>query len=116
MDLYRANKQQLIAKAQQFSDENSELWESGFELHMLRDAYNPFEYKWLQTKLDTEVALNVNRIHEVNKAMVETQGESLPLILVNNLLDNNTTSKTYNKCIVCGGEIIDGQHIIDHGN
>ena len=115
MDLYRANKHQLIAKAQQLSDENSELWDSGFEMHLEKDAFNPFEYKWLQTKLDTEVMLNVNRIHTINRVMVERHAESLPLLLVNELLDMNTKSDTYEKCVVCGGEIIDGQHIVDHG-
>ena len=46
--------------------------------------------------------------------MVDNYGESLPDRFTIELVDNWTSSPTYGKCRVCGRDIIDGHHEIDH--
>ena len=77
-------------------------------------AYSPFEYQWRMKRIRACIDEQLEELHELNETMVDNYGESLPDRFTIELLDNNTSSPTYSKCRVCGREIIDGHHEIDH--
>ena len=77
-------------------------------------AYSPFEYQWRMKRISACIDEQMEELHELNERMVNTHGESLPEEFTIELLDNSTSSATYGKCRVCGRDIVDGQHEIDH--
>ena len=77
-------------------------------------AYSPFEYQWRMKRIRACIDEQLEELHELNETMVDNYGESLPDRFTIELLDNNTSSPTYGKCKVCGRDIIDGHHEIDH--
>jgi len=77
-------------------------------------AYSPFEYKWRMKRISACIDEQIEDLHELNERMVNAWGESLPETFTIELIDNNTSSPTYGKCRVCGRDIVDGQHEIDH--
>ena len=77
-------------------------------------AYSPFEYQWRMKRISACIDEQIEDLHELNERMVNAWGESLPETFTIELIDNNTSSPTYGKCRVCGRDIVDGQHEIDH--
>ena len=116
MDLYRAKKEDIIAKAQEYADDIDRLDDAGHELYLEQSAYSPFEFKWRMARHESYVWQNIGRIHYINEVMMDMHAESLPSNLTAYLVDNMTSSDTYGKCIACGGEIEDGHHIISIGH
>lgn len=77
-------------------------------------AYSHFEYQWRMKRISACIDEQIEELHELNETMVNNYAESLPSRFTIELLDNQTSSATYDKCRVCGRDIIDGQHEIDH--
>ncbi len=76
-------------------------------------AYSPFEYKWRQNRNESERDELIEKLHDINELAMNQYGQVIP-DAARELLDNNTSSPTYGKCRVCGRDIVDGQHEIDH--
>ena len=109
-----APKSSIISQADQHLEAITMLQEEDYDVFCEASAYSPFEYQWRMKRISACIDEQVEEIHELNETMVNNYAESLPDRFTIELLDNNTSSPTYSKCRVCGRDIIDGHHEIDH--
>ena len=109
-----APKSSIISQADQHLETITLLQEEDYDVFCEASAYSPFEYQWRMKRISACIDEQLEEIHELNETMVNNYAESLPDRFTIELLDNNTSSPTYSKCRVCGRDIIDGHHEIDH--
>ena len=114
MDNLITLKSVLIEDAEKHLENIVMLETEDFDVYCEASAYSPFEYKWRMKRISACIDEQMEELHELNESMVDKYAESLPERFVIELIDNSTSSPTYGKCRVCGRDIVDGQHEIDH--
>ena len=113
-DLSNTPVSSILSEAQEQVETIQLLEEEDYEVFCEAQAYSPFEYKWRMKRISACIDESLEALHDLNDAMMAKTAESLPARFVRELVDSRTSSPTYDKCIVCGREIIDGQHEVDH--
>ena len=114
MDNLTAPISSIISQAHQHLKEITILQEEEYDIFCEASAYSPFEYQWRMKRISVSIDEKIENLHDLNEQMVNNYAKSLPDRFTIELLDSNTSSPTYDKCRVCGRNIIDGQHEIDH--
>lgn len=111
-NLYTADMQGLEDRADKYIKDINKLDEEAHDIFLEKSAYSPFEFKWMMARQESYVWEITGKLHRLNEVAVSLEGYELPEYVISYLVDRITGSPTYDKCIVCGKEIIDGHHEI----
>ena len=113
-NIYTADVQGLEDRADKYIKDINDLDEESHEIFLEQSAYSPFEFKWRMARLESKVWELTGKLHRLNEMTVTHTGHGLPEYVTCYLVDRMVGSPTYDKCIVCGRDIEDGHHEIDH--
>ena len=108
--LYKSTHAQLDEQAWDCSYLIYNLIQDSYDIYQEKSAYSPFDYKWRQDIIVAQISSYQSLIHDIRTAMLERFDKDLNPTLTNELLCNDTSKSDYDKCVVCGADIISGVH------